>query len=293
MESITAKSELENKILSQYKEISDFSDKTCIEFMKLLQKIYTPIWNWMFYCFNEDDIRNAGIEIFHCIKRCILKYDENENHSFLGFLYSCLETEIKHKKKRGELSPIRMCSRDDYNKAIKLIKAAEKIGKNPSNENVQIWLAKQTDWVLEQVKELIVKYHQSQIIEETSFESSDIQNPYPLPEMQLITIENVKYDLEKIDKEFSSCQTRQKVYLSSFITLRVIHALETRFEIKEITELLKSQSFTDLSLLECLLNKAEFPSQKELALKLGKDEGYVSNRIKEFFEKVQRKISIG
>ena len=305
MERITAKSELENKILSQYKEISDFSDKTSIEFKKLFQKIYTPIWNWMFYCFNEDDIRNAGIEIFHCIKRCILKYDENESPSFIGFLYSCLETEIKHKKQRGELSPIRMCSREEYKKALKLIKAAEKIGKNPNNENVQSWLAKQVDLTLAQVKELIKNYHQSQIIEETStencnddgkvsiFESSEIKNPYPLPEAQLITLEDVKQDLEIIDKEFSSCQTRQKVYLSSFITLRVIHALGIRFETNEISELLKSQTFTDLSLLNCLINKSELPSQKDLSLKFGKDEGYISNRIKEFFEKVQSKISTG
>lgn len=298
MERITAKSDLEDKILSQYKEISDFPDKTSIEFKKLFQKIYTPIWNWMFYCFSEEDIRNAGIEVFHCIKRCILNYDENESTSFIGFLYSCLEAEIKHKKQRGELPPTRMCSRKDYNKALKLIKTAEKIGKNPYNENVQNWLAKQADLTLEQVKKLIKNYHQSQIIEDAStekcnddgkasiFESSEIKNPYPLPEAQLITLEDVKQDLKKIDKEFISCQTRQKIYLSSFITLRIIHALGTRFETNEISELLKSQTFTDLSLLNCLINKSELPSQKDLALKFGKDEGYISNRLKEFFEKV-------
>ena len=51
------------------------------------------------------------------------------------------------------------------------------------------------------------------------------------------------------------------------------------------------RSFADASLLEYLFTKKELPSQKELSEKFNKDEGYISNRIKEFFEKVQNKIS--
>lgn len=303
MKSNKSKIEYEEKILALQKEISDFSNKTSIEFKKLLQKIYTPIWQWLFYCFNEDDIRNAGIEIFHCIKRGILNYKEDNNNSFLAFLYSCLKSEIKHKKLRGEFPPMRMCSRENYNKARNLIKLAEQIGKNPNNENVQRWLAKQANLSLEQVKELLIDYHQSKVIYDTKktmviyedvssiFETTEVKNPYLSPESELISLECVNQDLQKIEEVFNSCQTRQKKYLSSFITLRVIKLLEIRLPADKIFELIKFRSFTDSSLLEYICNKRELPSQKELALKLGKDEGYISNRIKDFFEKVQSKIS--
>ena len=304
MESRKSKEEYENKILSIFTDISNFQDKNFIEFQKLIQKIYTPIWKWTLLCFDEYDVRNAGIEIFRCVKRCILNYKEAENHSFIGFLYTYLETEIKHKKQRGEFSKLRMCSRDDYNKALKLIKTAEQMGKNPNNQNVQEWLAKQSDITVEQVKDFVLKYYQSQIVEETStscssdnespvsvFETDSVRNNHPSPESVLISLEDVTNTLNIIEDEFNLCQARQKVYLASFITLRTITALETKYEVEEIYKMLKVRSFAAPSLLEYLFTKKELPSQKELCVKFNKDEGYISNRIKEFFEKVQNKIS--
>lgn len=304
MESRKSKEEYENKILSIFTDISNFQDKNFIEFQKLIQKIYTPIWKWTLLCFDEYDVRNAGIEIFRCVRRCILNYKEAENHSFIGFLYTYLETEIKHKKQRGEFSKLRMCSRDDYNKALKLIKTAEQMGKNPNNQNVQEWLAKQSDITVEQVKDLVLKYYQSQIVEETSascssdsdspvsiFDTYSVRNNHPSPESVLIDFEDVTNTLDKIENEFNLCQTRQKVYLASFITLRTITALETKYEDGQIYEMLKVRSFAEPTLLEYLFTKKELPSQKELCENFNKDEGYISNRIKEFFEKVQNKIS--
>lgn len=304
MESRKSKEEYENKILSIFTDISNFQDKNFIEFQKLIQKIYTPIWKWTLLCFDEYDVRNAGIEIFRCVKRCILNYKEAENHSFIGFLYTYLETEIKHKKQRGEFSKLRMCSRDDYNKALKLIKTAEQMGKNPNNQNVQEWLAKQSDITVEQVKDLVLKYYQSQIVEETSascssdnespvsvFETDSVRNNHPSPESVLISLEDVTNTLNIIEDEFNLCQVRQKVYLASFITLRTITALETKYEDGQIYEMLKGHFFVDSSLLKYLFTKEDLPSQKELCENFNKDEGYISNRIKEFFEKVQNKIS--
>ena len=304
MESRLSKEEYENKILSILTDISNFQDKNSIEFQKLIQKIYTPIWKWTLLCFDEDDVRNAGIEIFRCVKRCILNYKEAENHSFIGFLYTYLETEIKHKKQRGEVAKLRMCSREDFNKALKLIKTAEQMGKNPNNQNVQEWLAKQSDLTVEQVKDLVLKYYQSQTVEETSascssdsdspvsiFDTDSVRNNHPSPEAVLFSLEDVSNTLNIIEDEFNLCQTRQKVYLASFITLRTITALETKYEVEQIFEMLKMRSFAEPSLLEYLFTKKELPSQKEICEKFNKDEGYISNRIKEFFEKVQNKIS--
>lgn len=304
MESRKSKEEYEIKILSIFTDISNFQDKNFIEFQKLIQKIYTPIWKWTLLCFDEDDVRNAGIEIFRCVKRCILNYKEAENHSFIGFLYTYLETEIKHKKQRGEFSKLRMCSRDDYNKALKLIKTAEQMGKNPNNQNVQEWLAKQSDITVEQAKDLVLKYYQSQIVEETSascssdsdspvsiFDTDSVRNNHPSPESVFISLEDVTNTLNIIEDEFNLCQARQKVYLASFITLRTITALETKYEVEQIYEMLKGHFFVDSSLLKHLFTKEALPSQKELCEKFNKDEGYISNRIKEFFEKVQNKIS--
>ena len=304
MESRKSKEEYENKILSIFTDISNFQDKNSIEFQKLIQKIYTPIWKWTLLCFDEDDVRNAGIEIFRCVKRCILNYKEAENHSFIGFLYTYLETEINHKKQRGEVAKLRMCSREDFNKALKLIKTAEQMGKNPNNQNVQEWLAKQSDLTVEQVKDLVLKYYQSQTVEETSascssdsdspvsiFDTDSVRNNHPSPEAVLFSLEDVSNTLNIIEDEFNLCQTRQKVYLASFITLRTITALETKYEVEQIFEMLKMRSFAEPSLLEYLFTKKELPSQKEICEKFNKDEGYISNRIKEFFEKVQNKIS--
>jgi len=197
-----------------------------------------------------------------------------------------------------------MCSRDDYNKALKLIKTAEQMGKNPNNQNVQEWLAKQSDITVEQVKDLVLKYYQSQIVEETSascssdnespvsiFDTDSVRNNHPLPESLLISLEDVTNTLNIIEDEFNLCQARQKVYLASFITLRTITALETKYEVEQIYEMLKVRSFAEPTLLEYLFTKKELPSQKELCENFNKDEGYISNRIKEFFEKVQNKIS--
>lgn len=58
MESRKSKEEYENKILSIFTDISIFQDKNSIEFQKLIQKIYTPIWKWTLLCFDEYDVRN-------------------------------------------------------------------------------------------------------------------------------------------------------------------------------------------------------------------------------------------
>ena len=197
-----------------------------------------------------------------------------------------------------------MCSREEYNKVAKLIKLAEQIGKNPNNQNVQEWLAKQSDLTIAQVKDHVLKYYQSQIIEETSascssdsdshvsiFDTDSVRNNHPSPESVLISLEDVTNTLNIIEDEFNICQSRQKVYLASFITLRTITALETKYEAEQIYEMLKMRSFAEPTLLEYLFTKKELPSQKELCEKFNKDEGYISNRIKGFFEKVQNKIS--
>ena len=161
-----------------------------------------------------------------------------------------------------------MCSRDDYNKALKLIKTAEQMGKNPNNQNVQEWLAKQSDITVEQVKDLVLKYYQSQIVEETSascssdsdspvsiFDTDSVRNNHPSPESVLISLEDVTNTLNIIENEFNLCQARQKVYLASFITLRTITALETKYEVEQIYKMLKVHSFAEPTLLEYLFTK--------------------------------------
>jgi hypothetical protein len=289
----------EAEILNLLTYLSNVEDKKSCEYKKLLQKIYTPIWDWLLLCFNETDVRNAGVEIFHCIKRTLLKYDDGLGSSYMGYLYSSLENEIRHKKEKGEVKKFRMCTRDDYNRAIRLIKTAKEIGKNPFNENVQIWLSKQCELDLDKVKDLILKYYQSQIVaeqitnnegEEVSLFNTDaVQNNYLTPEERVFKTEYALDDLKKIERAFDKCQERQKVYLSSFITLKVLQALERTFLIGQIVDLLQKRNFIDLELLNIFTLQAEMPTQSQLAVKFGKDEGYISNRISDFFEKVQQK----
>lgn len=195
-----------------------------------------------------------------------------------------------------------MCTKDEYNRAVELVKEAERIGKNPSNEKVQIWLAKQAKLSVEEVKGLILKYYQSQVVEEqikqseegdtvSIFETEAVHNNYLTPEQDVFKTEYALEDLSVIEQVFDKCQDRQKEYLSSFITLRILQTLERSFLIAQIVELLQTRSFLDVDLLKIFLSNESMPTQGELAAKYGKDEGYISNRISEFFEKVQKKIS--
>ena len=90
-------------------------------------------------------------------------------------------------------------------------------------------------------------YYQSQIVEETSasyssdsdspvsfFDTDSVRNNHPSPEAVLISLEDVSNTLNIIEDEFNLCQARQKVYLASFITLRTITALETKYEVEQI-----------------------------------------------------------
>lgn len=295
---VQGKKKKEELILSLFKEIIHVEDKSSLEYKKLLQKIYTPIWEWTLICFNKEDVQNSGVEIFHCIKRTLLKYENNFNTSYIGYLYSCIENEIQHNNKKDEFNQFRMCTKDEYNRAVRLIDVAKKIGKNPGNKSVQIWLSKQTGLTLEKTKDLVFKYYQSQIVEnqikdnendeETSiFETDSVLNNYLTPEESLFKMEYLIEDLKKIEESFEKCQERQKLYLSSFITLKVLQVLERNFLISQIVDLLKERNFTDLKLLKIFSFQVEMPTQGELAAKFGKDKGYISNRISEFFKKIE------
>ena len=295
-----AKQKKEEEILAIFSRIREISDKESLDYKKLLQKIYAPIWDWTLMCFREEDVCKASIEITNCVKRTVEKYKEQEGSTYIGYLYTCLATEIR--KEKSEVKKFRMCTKDEYNRAVELVKEAERIGKNPSNEKVQIWLAKQAKLSVEEVKGLILKYYQSQVVEEqikqseegdavSIFETEAVHNNYLTPEQDVFKIEYALEDLSVIEQVFDKCQNRQKEYLSSFITLRILQTLERSFLIAQIVELLQTRSFLDVDLLKIFLSNEAMPTQGELAAKYGKDEGYISNRISEFFEKVQKKIS--
>ena len=295
---VQAKKKKEELILSLFEKIIHVEDKSSLEYKKLLQKIYTPIWEWTFICFKKEDVKNSGVEIFHCIKRTLLKYENDSNTSYIGYLYSCIENEIRHNRKSDESNKFRVCTKDEYNRAVRLIDAAKKIGKNPGNENVQIWLSKQSGLTLNEVKDLVFKYYQSQIVENqikdnesaeeiSIFETDSVRNNYLTPEESFFNTEYLLEDLKKIEEAFEKCQERQKIYLSSFITLKVLQVMERNFLISQIGELLKERNFTDLELLKTFSSQLKMPTQGELAAKIGKDEGYISNRISEFFKKIE------
>jgi len=296
------KADMEQEILKLYEEISVIQDKESLEYKKLCQKIYTPIWRWTLLTFDENDVCSAGIEIFHCIKRTLVKYTNDSDTSYTGFLYSCLNNEIRHKKEKGEVINFRMCTKEDYNRAVRLIRTVQRTGKNPNSEKVQIWLAKQALLPLEEVQDLIKKYYQSQLVDEqiynpendeteSIFDCDSVKNRYLTPEDFLFRVEDITEDLKVIEGVFNACQERQKVYLSIFITFRVLQILERNLLYEQIIELLQPRNFLDQDLFSVFLSDAKMPSQKELADKIGKDEGYISNRISEFFEKVKNKIS--
>lgn len=294
------KEKKEKEILEIFNRMNSIQDKESLEYKKYLQRIYSPIWAWSLICFKEDDVRKTGLEIFHCIKRTLKNYEDNYDSSYIGYLYSCLDFEIRRKKEKTEVKKFRMCTNDEYNRAVRLVRETERIGKNPSNEKVQIWLAKQSKLSLEEVRKLILKYYQSQVVEEqikeneegddiSIFETETVHNNYLTPEQDVFKTEYALEDLAVIEQVFDKCQERQKGYLSSFITLRLLQVLERTFLIAQIVELLQERTFLDADLLKRFISHEALPTQGELAAQYSKDEGYISNRISEFFEKVQKK----
>src|SRR5574344_710603 len=206
-----AKQKKEEEILSIFSKIREIKDKESIDYKKLLQKIYAPIWDWALMCFKEEDVCKASIEITHCVRRTVEKYNEQEGSTYIGFLYSCLATEIRHKKEKAEVKKFRMCTKDEYNRAVELVREAERIGKNPSNEKVQIWLAKQSKLSVDDVKDLILKYYQSQVVEEqikqseegdtvSIFETEAVHNNYLTPEQDVFKTEYALEDLSVIEQ---------------------------------------------------------------------------------------------
>ena len=297
-----AKLKKEEEILAIFSKIRAITDKKSLDYKKLLQKIYAPIWDWTLMCFKEEDVCKVGLEISLCIERTIKKYKEQAGTSYIGYLYSCLANEIRHKREKDEVKSFRMCTKNEYSRAVELVKETERIGKNPSNEKVQIWLAKQTGLTLEEVHDLILKYYQSKVVEEqirrnedgetvSVFDTEAVHNNYLTPEQDVFKTEYALEDLAIIEQVFDKCQERQKQYLSTFITLRILQKMEKVFLITQIVELLQKRSFLDVDLLGIFLSHEPMPTQGELASKYKKDEGYISNRISEFFEKVQKEIS--
>ncbi len=57
---------------------------------------------------------------------------------------------------------------------------------------------------------------------------------------------------------------------------------------KQILELLENRNFVDVILLQNFITSNIMPEQAELAAKIGKDEGSVSNAIKTFFGEIQK-----
>ena len=294
----TDKEKLENKILRILDEIQSIYDKDSNEYKNLVKKIAVPIWKWCLLQFKEDDVRIAGLEISNCIIRTINNYT-SKSGSYLGYLYTCLRTEILHKRQKGEVSKFRMCTREEYTNAIRLIKNTEKAGKNPCEKRVKEWLVQVSGHSLEEVEDLINKYYQSQVIEEqlqnndeddevkSVFETENVKNNYLTPEEQYFKTESFLLELEVIEKVFNSCQKRQKEYLNSLITYKLLSVMEKQFLLNQIVELLEDKSFIDLNLLQDFVEKKYMPTQKDLAIHIGKDEGYISNSITNFFEKVQ------
>lgn len=299
------KTELEKEINKTAELLFSVEDTASVEYKNLSQKICTPVWKWSRMCFREDCVCNSGIEIILCIRRTLKKYDRNTGISYTGYLYTCLRNEIRHKNERAAVV-CSMCSKADYAKAERLVKIAEQFGKNPYNGNVQDWLAKQNNMTLPEVQDLITKYYQSKPVQEhiynsdedefvSIFETAAVKNNYPAPGDFLLKEENVSEVLQIIEKVFDSCQERQKSYLPPFITIKILNALGCSFTAVQLVRLLKSCNFLDISILETFLSNNPVPLQKDLADRMEKDEGYISNRIKDFFEKVRKeykKVSI-
>ena len=307
------KKQQEAKIIRIATELFPFvqqKNTACMEFLTLRTKLTDAVWRWTLLTFNPKKIKNAAIEIMECVNRSVLSYEGTAEH-YINYLARSLKQEINRANIKlhtfhSEIIPLPENKRRKWNR---LCAAAAHYGKDIERAETQAWLAKQTDYTVNEIAELMqwqlkTAVQSEHIDSENSNEYSlfdsaalCIQNGYKTADTLLIEQDYIEHYLQRIDAVFTALQDRTKPYLSALLTHRVLCELDAaKVDSTVIAVVLRNTRFSDTkhgrTLIRLFFEAASFPTQEDIAAQFGKDKTDASKTIHKFLQKVRQRVSI-
>ena len=280
----------------------------CAEFLTLRAKLTDAVWRWALLTFDPKKIENAAVEIMECVNRSVLSYEGTAEH-YIKYLAHSLKKEINRANIKlhtfhSEIIPLPENKRRKWNQ---LCAAAAHYGKDIERAETQAWLAKQTDYTVNEIAELMQWQLQTAVqSEHIDSENSNgyplfdsaavcIQNGYKAADACLIEQDHIEHCVQLIDAVFAASQDRTKSYLSALLTHRVLCELDAaKVDSAVIAVVLHNTRFADTkhgrTLIRLFFEAEAFPTQEDIAAQFGKDKTDASRTIHKFLQKVRQKV---
>ena len=237
---------------------------------------------------NEDKYSEYGLEITQTAHRCIKNYT-SEAGDFLNYFNAAMAKEyrkayaIKHQAEQhgGVHIP-----EQDQRIIRKILKMAESQGTYDFDDNFICKISEVTGINEKQVKEYIVSYQNSFVVNDTytndDGEEGSLFDYIPATDgadNELLEIESATELLEKIDIIFSKRQERQKPLLSKLLTAKIIKQL---IDYPDLFVVAKKTAFFNNEIYEQTLKHGNPPTAKEIGESSGLSEQSVSRSYKVF-----------
>ena len=305
------KKQQESKIIRIATELFPFvqqQNTACAEFLTLRAKLTDAVWRWALLTFNPEKIENAAIEIMECVNRSVLSYEGTAEH-YINYLAHSLKKEINRANIKlhtfhSEIIPLPENKRRKWNR---LCAAAAHYGKDIERAETQAWLAKQTDYTVNEIAELMQWQLKTAVQSEhidfengneySLFDSAAVctHSGYKAVDSCLIEQDHIEHCLRLIDAAFAASQDRTKPYLSALLTHRVLCELDAaKVDQETITGILSNKTFAGTEhgrkLIRLFFEAEAFPTQEDIAKQFGKDKTDASRTIHKFLQKVRQKV---
>ena len=305
------KQQQEAKIIRIAAELFPFvqqKNTACMEFLTLRTKLTDAVWRWALLTFNPEKIENAAIEIMECVNRSVLSYEGTAEH-YINYLARSLKQEINRANIKlhtfhSEIIPLPENKRRKWNR---LCAAAAHYGKDIERAETQAWLAKQTDYTVNEIAELMQWQLKTAVQSEhidfengneySLFDSAAVctHSGYKAVDSCLIEQDHIEHCVQLIDAVFAASQDRTKPYLSALLTHRVLCELDAaKVDQETITGILSNKTFAGTEhgrkLIRLFFEAEAFPTQEDIAKQFGKDKTDASRTIHKFLQKVRQKV---
>lgn len=300
------KRQLEEKILKTVSQIFSDSDS-----LSLKTKLAGDLWNWAKLVFGEEQVKNAGKEIFECAKRSLSTFN-GKAEDYIKYISVSLKNEIRRandkdatfekqvislpEKKNRLLRQIKRYA-EENNIDISKLSVQEKLsvifGCSPTDiSKLSLWdecSNVQSENAVDENGEGSSLFDSKWIFEASLYESPE---DYVISEFENAKRQvKIKSVVSKIDEKFSKKQERVKPYLSALIARQILFEFEkSQTEKLFISDLLLNCNFIKFEktseILEDYFASGKIPMQEEVSAMFGKDKTDASRTMKNFLEKL-------
>lgn len=253
------------------------------EALKMVEYLYLYLTS-----INEDKYSEYGLEITQTAHRCIKNYT-SEAGDFLNYFNAAMAKEyrkayaIKHQAEQhgGVHIP-----EQDQRIIRKILKMAEAQGTYDFDDNFIFKISEVTGINEKQVKEYIVSYQNSFIVNDTYTNDDgeegslfDYIADSDGADDKIIELDSATDLIQKIELVFSKRQERQKPLLSKLLTAKIVGQL---IDYPDLLVVAKKTTFFNNDIYEYTLREGTPPTAKEIGAGLGLSEQSVSRTYKVF-----------